>query len=153
MEMNNPKIFVKDGSRYGKGVFCKEKIRKDELVAEFDGEIYGWDDDGWNQELYDHVIQFEERKWRDSNGVARLINHSCNPNCGVKDLFKIVAMRDIEPGEQITWDYEMTEKHPWWRMKCECGEDNCRREIENFDNMPQNVRDRYKGYISEWLLK
>ena len=103
--------------------------------------------------MYDHVIQFEEKKWRDSNGIARCINHSCNPNCGIKDFFKIVAMRNINIGEEITWDYEMTEKHPWWRMKCECGVVDCRKEIGNYKNMPESVRKKYEGYISEWLMK
>lgn len=151
--MDNSKVIVKDAGKFGKGVFVNFKISKGEVIAEFDGPIYEWDYTGWNQELYDHVIQFEEKKWRDSKGIARWINHSCNPNCGIKELFKVTAMRDIEAGEEITWDYEMTEKHPWWRMKCECGNDNCRKEIGNFENMPQKVKDRYKGYISEWLLK
>jgi len=68
-------------------------------------------------------------------------------------MFKIVAMRDIQRGEEITWDYEMTENHPWWRMKCECGNKNCRKVIGSYDNMPQVVRDTYKGYISEWLTR
>ncbi|MES3031302.1 MAG: SET domain-containing protein [Patescibacteria group bacterium] len=151
--MDNPKVTVKETGKFGKGVFAHEKILKGEVIAEFDGEIYGWDDERWSQELYDHVVQFEEKKWRDSKGIARWINHSCNPNCGIKELFKVTAMRDIEPGEEITWDYEMTEKHPWWRMKCECGSTLCRKEIGNFDAMPQNIRERYRGYISEWLLK
>jgi len=151
--MDNIKAVVKETEKFGKGVFADKKILKGEVVAEFDGPIYDWDYEGWNQELYDHVIQFEEKKWRDSKGIARWINHSCNPNCGIKELFKVTAMRNIMPGEEITWDYEMTEKHPWWRMKCECGNVNCRKEIGNFENMPKKVRDGYKGYISEWLLK
>jgi hypothetical protein len=151
--MDNPKVIVREGNKFGKAVFAMKNILKDEMIAEFDGEIYDWDYEGWNQELYDHVIQFEKRKWRDSKGIARWINHSCEPNCGIKDMFKIVAMRDIQRGEEITWDYEMTENHPWWRMKCECGNKNCRKVIGSYDNMPQVVRDTYKGYISEWLTR
>ena len=151
--MDNKKVFVKEGLKFGKAVFAKERVLKGEVVAEFDGEIYPWHDKRWNDELYDHCIQFEEGQWRDSKGLARWINHSCNPNCGIKDFFKVVAMRDIEADEEITWDYEMTEKHPWWRMKCECGTSDCRKEIGNYENMPQQVREKYKGYISEWLTK
>jgi hypothetical protein len=66
-------------------------------------------------------------------------------------MFKIVAMRDIKIGEEITWDYEMTEKNLEWRMKCKCGKDNCRKENGNYENMPLDVRNNYKGYISSWL--
>jgi uncharacterized protein len=149
--MDNPKVILKEGEKFGKAVFAVEKIIKNEVVASFDGEIYPGGDPRWTDELRDHTIQFEEKKWRDSKGIARWLNHSCNPNCGIKDLFKVVAMRDIQAGEEITWDYEMTEKHPWWRMKCECGADDCPKIIGNYEQMPQKIRDRYKGYVSEWL--
>jgi SET domain-containing protein len=149
--MDNPKVFVQETHKFGKAVIAKEKILKGEVIAEFDGKIYAWDSEDWNEDLYNHVIQFENKKWRDSSGIGRLINHSCDPNCGIKDYFKVTAMRDILPGEEITWDYEMTEKHPYWRMKCRCGEPICRKIIGNYKNMPQEIRNKYAGYISEWL--
>lgn len=150
--MDNPKVAVKK-AKYGKGVFAKEKIKKGELIASFDGRIYGWNSKLWTQDLYDHVIQFEERKWRDSKGVAMLINHSCEANSGIKNLFDVVAMRDINPSEEITWDYEMSEDHPWWRMKCKCGTKSCRKEIGAYKNMPEKIRKKYKGFISKWLTE
>lgn len=150
--MDSKKVKIEKTNNKGSGIFAVETIRENELIAEFDGEIYGWHDPRWTDDLYDHCIQFEEKKWRDSKGIARLINHSCEPNCGVKNLFQIVAMREILPGEEITWDYEMTERHPYWRMKCKCGNSNCRMIIGNFENMPADVRKKYTGYISEWLL-
>jgi len=157
--MDSKKIVVKNTGKYGKGkhdlkgVFAVKKIKKGELVTEFDGDIYHWDEDErWTDYLYNHTIQFEEKRWRDSKGVAVFLNHSCEPNCGIKNLFQVVAMRDIEIGEEIFWDYEMTERHPYWRMKCKCGNKNCRKIIGNYDNMPEDVRKKYKGYISKWLL-
>ncbi|MEI6843262.1 MAG: SET domain-containing protein-lysine N-methyltransferase [bacterium] len=150
--MDSKKIQVRKTKNRGQGVFAQEHIKKGELIAEFDGEIYDWEDDRWTDELADHCIQFEEKKWRDSNGIARIINHSCEPNCGIKHLFQVVAMRDIFPDEEITWDYEMTENHPYWRMKCKCGTPSCRKIIGNYEhNMPPEIRKKYKGYISEWL--
>lgn len=151
--MDNPKVEIKETPNRGRGVFAKEPIKKDEIIAEFDGEIYDYDYPNWTDELEDHCIQFEENKWRDSKGIARLINHSCEPNCGIKNLFQIVAMRDIKKGEEITWDYEMTENYPEWSMECRCGSKNCRKIIGRYDNMPEEVKANYSGYISEWLLK
>jgi SET domain-containing protein len=150
--MDNPKVEVKNTPAKGRGVFAKEPIKKDEIIAAFDGEIYEYNYPDWNDDLADHCIQFENFKWRDSNGIARVINHSCKPNCGIRNLFQVVAMRDIEPGEEITWDYEMTGNNPEWRMKCKCGEENCRKIIGKHDNMPEEVRMWYGNYISEWLL-
>ena len=94
--MNSPKVRVRNAKNKGRGVFAMEKIRKGEELATFDGRVYGWSSKFWNDDLYNHVIQFAERKWRDSAGIARIINHSCDPNCGIKDFFRIVAMRDIK---------------------------------------------------------
>ncbi len=62
-------------------------------------------------------------------------------------------MRDINSGEQITWDYEMTEKNEHWKMKCKCGNKSCRGVIGNYKNMPLAIRKKYAGYISDWLIK
>ncbi len=150
--MDNEKIKLGKTS-YGNGLFARALIKKGELIASFDGKVYGWYSKFWSQDLYDHCIQFEERKWRDSEGLARFINHSCNPNCGIKNRFDVVAMRDISPGEQLFWDYEMTEDHPFWRMECRCGNQDCRAIIGTFQNMPPKKIREYKGYISEWLVK
>lgn len=151
--MDSQKVVVKKTSNQGLGVFALDDINKDEVIAMFDGDIYDEEFDGWTDEILDHVIQFAPLKWRDSKGIARRLNHSCEPNCGIKDLFKIVAMRDIKKGEELTWDYEMTEKNEFgWRMKCRCCTESCRKVIGNFKNMPLEVRKKYEGYISEWLV-
>ncbi|MGE3681795.1 MAG: SET domain-containing protein [Bdellovibrionales bacterium] len=151
--MDNPKVSLRRTKRYGRAVFANKPIRKGEVIAVYDGEIYDNDFDDWTDDLYDHTIQFDKDKWRDSKGLARYINHSCDPNCGIRDLFKVVAMRSIAAGEEITWDYEMTEKNPDWKMKCRCGSPLCRRIIGNYTNMPRKIRKKYEGYISSWLLR
>ena len=47
------------------------------------------------KEIADHSIQFEEHKWIDTKGIGRYLNHSCEPNCGVKDKFRFVAIMHI----------------------------------------------------------
>ena len=150
--MDSKKVIIRKTKKHGRGVFSIKPIRKGEVIAKFDGKIYDYDYPDWNNDLYNHVIQFEKRRWRDSAGIARLINHSCDPNCGIRDLFKVVAMRKIAPGEEITWDYEMTENYKW-RMKCSCGSPICRKTIGAYKNMPKAIRKKYKGYISAWLLR
>ena len=149
--MDNPKVILRGTKRYGKGVFAIKAIKKGEVISAFDGQIYEGDYQPWTDDLYNHTIQFARELWRDSKGVARWINHSCDPNCGIKALFKVVAMRDIKKGEEITWDYEMTEKNPHWKMKCRCGSELCRKIIGNYKNMPKSIRKKYGKYISAWL--
>lgn len=150
--MDNKKVIIRETQNRGRGAFAGKPIKKGELIAEWDGPIYS-DQDKWNEKNIDHAIQFEKLKWRDSNGIARILNHSCEANCGIKNLFQIVAMRDIKSGEELTWDYEMTENNQFgWKMKCKCGTPSCRKFIGRYDNMPPSVRKKYKGYISDWLL-
>lgn len=149
--MDNKKVKVRK-SNTGLGVFALVEIQKDEIICMFDGEIYT-EHDIWTDDLLDHTVQFADTKWRESKGIARCLNHSCDPNCGIKELFKVVAMRDIKKGEELLWDYEMTEKNEYnWRMNCKCGTKICRGVIGNYKYMPLNIRKKYKGYISEWLL-
>jgi hypothetical protein len=150
--MDNKKVVVYKTPRHGKGVFAHAKIKKGEIIAAFDGIIYDFDFENWDDDLYNHAIQFDKGHWRDSKGIARLVNHSCDPNCGIRDRFKIVSMRNILPGEEITWDYGMTENYVW-RMRCTCGSPLCRKIIGSYATMPPAIRKKYKGYISAWLLE
>jgi SET domain-containing protein len=65
---------------------------------------------------------------------ARFINHSCDPNCdAVIDDARIwiETIRDIEPGEELAYDYAyvLTERHSpaaKRRYPCNCGAVSCR---------------------------
>ncbi len=66
--------------------------------------------------------------------ASRWINHSCNPNCdAVIDDGRIFieAVRDIQPGEELVYDYNfiLEERHTpamKRRYPCHCGAPNCR---------------------------
>lgn len=144
------KIEVKDTGKYGLGLFAAENIKKGEIVADYSNDtVY---ESKVPNEIADYALQFEEHKWVYPHGIGRYINHSCEPNCGVSGTFKLVAMRDINKGEELTFDYEMTEDSDW-RMECQCGSESCRKIIGAYSNMPELVRQKYKGYISDWLVK
>lgn len=68
---------------------------------------------------------------------ARFINHSCDPNCDAvidDGRIWIEALRDIEPGEELAYDYayQLKERHTPARKKlypCNCGAAKCRGSI------------------------
>lgn len=150
----NLKVEVKDTGKYGLGLFAIENIKKGEVVADSsDGRVYEAEKCGeLSKEVADHAMQFEEGKWIDAKGNGRYINYSCEPNCGIKNKFKFVAIRDISKDEEITFDYEMTEDSDW-KMECKCGSQSCRKIIGAHKNMPELVKEKYKGCISDWLVK
>ena len=65
---------------------------------------------------------------------ARFINHSCDPNCDAvfdDDRIWIDSIRDIEPGEELAYDYAyvLAERHTAAakrRYPCNCGAARCR---------------------------
>jgi hypothetical protein len=65
---------------------------------------------------------------------SRWINHSCEPNCDseiVGQRVFIRALRDLRPGEELSFDYRLTiEGRRTQRLErdyaCHCGSANCR---------------------------
>jgi uncharacterized protein len=151
--LDNPKIVLRNTKEFGLGVFTKDALRKNEFICEFDGQIYDDYFEPWTQDLLNHTIQIGPAIWRDSKGLARYMNHSCEPNCGFDGKFRIVAMRDIKAGEHLTWDYEMSELNELWKLRCLCGLSSCRGIIGNHLNMPEATRLKYRGYLSAWITE
>lgn len=157
--MDNTKAEIKETQKYGKAVFARDKIFKGEVIGAFHGEIYEAPramllPDEPPLHAGRHAVQFEKYKWQDGkvDGIARCIAHSCEPNCGIKNLFEVTAMRDIEVGEEITWDYAMTEDSDF-RMECKCDAPSCRGVVGAYSMLSSEIRKKYNGYISEWLTK
>ena len=60
--------------------------------------------------------------------TARLINHSCNPNCEVDGTglkLWIYAIRDIKKGEELSYDYGFSFDEDFKNYPCRCGAKNC----------------------------
>ena len=60
--------------------------------------------------------------------TARLINHSCNPNCEVLEDNKqlwIFAMKNIKKNEELTYDYGFSFDKDYKQYVCKCGSKNC----------------------------
>ena len=152
--MDNKKVIIAETDNLGKGLKAVRDIKKGEIIASWKGgKIYTAEKvSDLPKELRDYAIQFDEHNWIDTEGIGRYFNHSCEPNCGVKGRFQIVAMRDIKNGDWLTFDYEMTEDSDW-RMDCKCGSKNCRKVIGAYKNMPKEIREKYKGYTSDYLVK
>lgn len=86
---------------------------------------------------------------RHKGGYARYINHSCRPNCKVelwtvKGIIRaaVVALRDIEPGQELTFDYQWERKRGRAPTKCHCGEPECRGTLEISKTMEEQDLER-----------
>lgn len=158
-ELENPKVSVQKIPEMGRAVFAREPIHAGEIIAAFVGTVHRAKKiselpNDPPDYMRDHVIQIGEEEYlHGKGGLAELINHSCDPNCGIKDLSKVVAMRDIKAGEQLTWDYAMTEDSDWYFPGCLCGSEACRGTIGPYRDIPKERKEKYRDFTSEWLRK
>ena len=96
-------------SRTGRGVFAEEVIPKGSCIIEYTGRPATAAEQEANTGKY--LFWTGTRTMINGNikgNRARFINHSCVPNCEV-DLKKkrifVFALRDIQKGEELTYDY------------------------------------------------
>jgi hypothetical protein len=81
------------------------------------------------------------------------INHSCNPNAGLQGQIALVALRDIEVGEEICYDYAMTDGSAYDEFECHCGEPICRHRVTGSDWQLPELQIRYAGHFSPYLQR
>ena len=81
------------------------------------------------------------------------INHSCEPNCGMRNATTIVAMRDIAVGEELTFDYAMSDASDYDEFECNCGTSLCRGHVRADDWQLDTLRHRYKGFFSPYIQR
>jgi hypothetical protein len=115
----------------GRGCFATVRFRRRRKIAEYTGELIS-DAEAQRRSRRRklRICQLDER-WsldgsRGGNGT-HYINHSCQPNAYISNVrghILFFALRDIEPGEEITVDYIST-MHPDTK-RCTCGARNCR---------------------------
>ena len=136
-------------NRFGKCVYATETIEKGTVI------LSGWGYDVPHRTQHSFQVGADQHVVID--GPIQLINHSCEPNCGVFlrqgiHALEIHALRDIAPGEELYTDYATFEyeiKH--FPGRCLCGTSACRGTITGYKDLPQDVRDAYGPYIAEYL--
>ena len=132
-------------SRKGFGVFARKSIAKGVDLAEYLGVVMPKDDyleklklraSHHNLEMSYFGIQLTPQYYLDGRnygGMARTINHSCDPNCQVAAItvdgvcrLKITSIKDIAQSEEITFDYDSEVQEGLVGTKCRCGSAKCR---------------------------
>jgi hypothetical protein len=140
-------------------LFARETIRKDEIVCIKGGHIF---DRAKLLEVQERLgpaeIQIGENLFigplaeNEREGSMIFSNHSCDPNIGVKGQVVFVAMRDIQLGEELTHDWAMTDDDEY-SMNCNCGARECRKVVTGQDWRIKSLQEKYKGYISWYLVE
>jgi uncharacterized protein len=141
--MSSRRIAVRRSGVHGKGVFATGRIAEGERLIEYKGERISWkealrrhphDPEQPNHTFYFALDDGEVIDGKIDGNSARWINHSCAPNCEAQEVdgrVFIHAMRDIEPDEELFYDYGLVidarlTKKLKKEYACHCGAKDCR---------------------------
>ena len=157
----NPSLEIKNTS-VGNGIFTRMPIQKNDRLAIFGGYIMPANEEPHFADSHgDFALQIDESfvigfRYSVELEDTDYFNHSCHPNAGIKGQIFVVAMRDIAPGEEITFDYAMVLHKsagvPLYEMTCSCGSENCRGTITDNDWRLPELQKRYNSWFS-WYLQ
>jgi hypothetical protein len=138
----------------GRGVYARGAIRRGDLLVVFAGSaLQERDIAALGAEERRLLLQVEEDVYLLSQveGWADWVNHCCEPNAGLRGQVTLVAMRDIEAGEEICYDYAMSDGSGYDAFDCLCGAAACRGRVGGDDWMIEALWERYRGYFSPYL--
>ena len=132
------RIEVRKSGVHGHGVYAVQSIPKATRIIEYTGQRVSWEA-APNDENDPHTFNFgldngEVINPEIGGNDARWINHSCDPNCEAveeDDRIFIDALRDIQAGEELFYDYALEIDEPITeelkkRFACYCHSPNCR---------------------------
>jgi len=110
---------LRESPRHGLGVFAVTGIAEGTHIIEYTGELISEAEGerryptipGDPEPEHTYLLTLDDDRLIDANvggNEARFINHSCDPNCepmAFGDHLWIVAVCDIQPGEELGYDY------------------------------------------------
>ena len=143
---------IGDSGPKGKGVFAKRPISSSTRVARYAGTPkWIWD---IPQAVWPYAFQVDYDRYvvPRRNSVGWFINHSCEPNCWVSGK-SIVAMRNISPGEELTFDYSTDVDWPGFEMACRCGSLQCRGVVRAYRFLPKKLKLEYGRHVAPYILR
>jgi uncharacterized protein len=157
-----PMIEVRHSPIHGCGVFALRRIRKGTHVIEYDGDRVShreadarYDDkDPTDNHTFLFTVDAKTVIDGGSNGNdARYINHHCDPNCQSVTVAKrvfIEALRTIQPGEELAYDYQIqrdADDAPDVDeiFACRCGAESCRGSMLEAPQQPRKRKGPKRG--------
>jgi len=145
-----PQLEIRTTEHKGRGVFALQEIPAGTHILEFQGRVLK------SAELTDDLLamQVGPDDWLCSDGslLDDCVNHSCDPNGGfVNGDVVLYALREILPGEEITWDYSTSIAEEGWSLECRCGSPRCRQIVRSWCELTAADRDRLRPVTLRFL--
>jgi len=142
-------LVIRQSRIHSHGCYTTRSIRKGTLVIEYVGEPLTVEQ---ADDLYDdfgstYLFGLDGgKKIIDGYGVAAFVNHSCQPNCEtdqIRGKMWIIALRDIEAGEELTYDYNLYDGEG--DAPCCCGAPRCRGSLYSPSHLRKIAKQRAKA--------
>ncbi|MFD9823644.1 SET domain-containing protein [Streptomyces violascens] len=106
-------------------------------------------------ERTEHSFQVDWEQHVELDSPARLTNHSCEPNTGLRDNteegYDFIALRPIAAGSEICWDYASTEWESIAVPSCLCDSTRCRGAALGFRHLTQQQVAALRGFVARYL--
>mgnify|MGYP001498048583 FL=1 len=130
------KLFRQKKSNIDKrGLYANKKIKANTKIINYVGRIISQKEAEKNPKFDNkkdiYLFDLNDKYCLDGDyswNTARLINHSCNPNCEVEGKglkLWIKSIREIEKDEELTYDYGFSYDQDYKQFPCKCGSKNC----------------------------
>eukprot|EP01125_Pyxidicula_operculata_P012437 TRINITY_DN4079_c0_g1_i2.p1 TRINITY_DN4079_c0_g1~~TRINITY_DN4079_c0_g1_i2.p1 ORF type:complete len:176 (+),score=25.81 TRINITY_DN4079_c0_g1_i2:358-885(+) len=158
----SPKIRVSKSGIQGYGWYALEDIEAGEVLwqnEDFINQKYYTESEleEFDKEIWHQVWQFDDDKFmiiakEDPNYYQ---NHSCDPNTWYEGIFKMTARKSIKKGEELTYDYCMSEGNESEIIfeDCGCGSSNCRKRVTGGDWKFEELQKRYENHFLPYIMK
>jgi len=118
-----------------RGLYASKDIKEGRKIIDYVGKIISKKESEKNSKFDNKkdIYLFNLNSKYDLDGdfkfnTARLINHSCEPNCEVRGKglkLWISAIRNIKKGEELSYDYGFSYDKDFEQFPCKCGGKNC----------------------------
>jgi uncharacterized protein len=147
-------VYIAKSPIHGSGVFAARDIEKGERIYVIKGDIKTLivrnkrDSARWP-----NCIGVDHQVWINPVPPSTHLNHSCNPNAGIKGRVTLTALKKIKKGEEITFDYSISEDDQLWVFDCNCGDPNCRGRIYSIQSLPEHIFKKYLPAIPRYFQK
>lgn len=152
-----PAATVREAGTKGLGVFAKAPLPAGTTVAAFGGAVVERAAfDRLDESRRIHAIQIDDDLFMvgpEEPEAADMVNHSCEPNCGIVGNVLLVAMTDIAPGQELCFDYAMCDSDDYDEFVCACGTPSCRGLVTGADWMRADLQARYTGWFSSFIAR
>jgi len=142
----------------GLGLFSGRPLKSGEIIFIAKGTIVHMETSAIKDPTtYPNALGINSEMWLDPapTNPLRYMNHSCDPNMGIRGAVTFVALRDIGPDEHLTVDYSITEGDPPWQLDsvCKCGSPLCRGIVRSIQHLPHELYLKYMPCIPRKFQK